>query len=132
MNIFRRLFISGILALLLMATGGYSVAYAQKKNDAVENSLIRPSTTSRPTERNYRQNTARDAVRSGRIVSLSVIRRKLQKKYPGKVVDVRLIEPISRTRPYTYHVKVLQKDGKLLLIKIDATNARIVSVKGKG
>ncbi len=129
-----------ISGLFLLGTVGTAIAEPQNKRlyayqqtrKPVENSLIKPSSRNRPQERVYRQNTARNALKSGKIVSLSVIRRKIQKKYPGKIVDVRLIEPMSRTRPYSYHVKVLQKNGKLLLIKINATNARIVSVKGKG
>lgn len=135
---YYKIFICGFMGLLLMATGTFAIAaqqgktvhgnqYAfQKKRPTTHDSLVRPSAK----KQYYRQNTARDALKSGRIVSLSVIRRKIQKKYPGKIVDVRLIEPISRTRPYIYKVKVLRKDGKLLVLKINASNARIVGVKG--
>lgn len=103
----------------------------QQKRRPVENSIVRPNVR-RPVvrERNYRQNTARQALKSGHIVSLSVIRKRVKQSFPGKIVDVRLLEPKRNNRTYIYKVKVLRKDGKLLELKINAANAQIVSVKG--
>lgn len=104
---------------------------SQKKNQSEQESLVRP-----PARRDvirsqtYRQNTARQALKSGRIVSLAVIRARVRQSFPGKIVDVRLLEPKNNTRSYIYKVKVLRKDGKLLELKINAADARIVGVKG--
>ena len=103
----------------------------QKKNQSDKNSLIKPSPR-RDFDRSqtYRQNTARQAMKSGRIVSLAVIRARVRQSFPGKIVDVRLLEPKNNKRSYMYKVKVLRKDGKLLEVKINAADARVVGVKG--
>lgn len=137
---FNKLFFLGVLAVFLAGTAAPSVVYAQtkkseikrqKKSPPVENSLIRSSKRQqKPFNRNYRQDAARDAMRSGRIVSLSVIRRQVRQSFPGKIVDVRLQEPNRPNRPYIYVVKVLRKDGKLLFLNVNGTTAKIMSVKG--
>ena len=78
----------------------------------------------------FRHNQARDAVRSGNILSLSVIRKAVQSEYPGKIVDVRLLVPKREGINYLYDVRVLTDAGKLLSVKIDAKNAKIIDVKG--
>jgi len=140
MNKYYRLWICGFLGLFLMVGAGPFAMAApkdkrifknhvafQKKPRHMENSLIRPKAS---YKQKYHQNTAREAVKSGRIVSLSVIRRQVRQSFPGKIVDVRLQKPKSKGRPYIYQVKLLRKNGKLLELKINAANARIVSVKG--
>ncbi len=103
----------------------------QEKKQPTRDSLVRPATRTDPNRRPYyRQNTARDALKSGRIVSLGVIRKRVKQSFPGKIVDVRLLEPKRNNTPYFYKVKVLRKDGKLLELKINAGNAKIVGVKG--
>jgi uncharacterized membrane protein YkoI len=54
----------------------------------------------------------------------------VQSEYPGKIVDVRLLVPKRRGINYLYDVRVLTDAGKLLSVKIDAKNARIIDVKG--
>jgi len=108
------------------------IAYQKKRPNVVE-SLIRPSQKGKKTPSQiYRHDKARDALKSGHIVSLSVIRKRIKQSFPGKIVDVRLIDPKKKNQPYMYIVKLLRKDGKLLELKINATNATIVSVKGNG
>ena len=107
------------------------VAFQQKKRPPVVDILIKPTKKNKtPPVLNYRHDKARDALKSGRIVSLSVIRKRIQQSFPGKIVDVRLIEPRKKNQPYIYMVKLLRKDGKLLELKINATSATIISVKG--
>ena len=78
----------------------------------------------------FRHDQARDAVRSGKILSLSVIRKAVQSEYPGKIVDVRLLVPKREGINYLYAVRVLTDAGKLLSVKINAKNAKIMDVKG--
>lgn len=78
----------------------------------------------------FRHDQARDAVRAGNILSLSVIRKAVQKQYPGKIVDVRLLVPKRQGINYLYDVRVLTNRGKLLSVKVDAKNAKIIDVKG--
>lgn len=152
MNKYYRLFICGLLGLFLMGTGSYAVAEPQDKTKTIKKynypkrtyqrktypkkQYTKPATVKQPVQKRtiqkqyYRQNTARDALKSGRIVSLGVIRQRVQQSFPGKIVDVRLQEPRSNNRNYMYMVKVLRKDGKLLELKINAANGSIISVKG--
>lgn len=106
-------------------------AFQDKNKQTKKDSLVKPKTRRDTIRRyNYRQNTARDALKSGRIVSLGVIRKRVKQSFPGKIVDVRLLEPKRNNKPYIYKVKVLRKDGKLLELRVDAATARIVGVKG--
>ncbi|MCF8474791.1 MAG: hypothetical protein K9G26_08850 [Emcibacter sp.] len=154
MKRYRNIILWLIFALFLRGTVGSGVALALDNNSAthkptaieknmrvafqerrrpVENSLIKPSENQRSVpEKTYRHNQARDALQSGRIVSLSIIRKRIGQSFPGKIVDVRLLEPAMSNRPYIYLVKVLRQDGKLLMIEINATTAQIISVKGNG
>jgi len=103
----------------------------QERRQPVEDSLIKPEVRRGPiSNKIYRQDKAREAMKSGRIVSLSVIRKQVQKNFPGKIIDVRLFEPKNKNLPYIYRVKVLRKDGKLLILNLNAATAQIVGVKG--
>ncbi|MCF6215691.1 MAG: hypothetical protein L3J58_05905 [Emcibacter sp.] len=104
---------------------------AQERRQPVENSLIKPAVRANPLRNKiYRQDKAREAMRSGHIVSLSVIRKQVRQSFPGKIIDVRLLEPKNKNLPYIYRVKVLRKDGKLLMLNLNAATAKIVGVKG--
>ena len=72
----------------------------------------------------------RDKVRDGVYVSLSIIRKKIQKEYPGRIVDVQLLIAQREGLRDLFDVKVLTDEGKLLSIKVDAQSAKIVDVKG--
>lgn len=103
----------------------------RKKSPAVERSLIPPSQRKNKVKRPAHHDRAREELRSGRIISLGVIRRSIRKNFKGRILDVRLIEPRQSGRPYMYDLKLLQGDGKLVFIRVNARNGRIVNVKGK-
>lgn len=146
----RRFIVYGLLGLFLMATVALSGAWAQgkysqnrhitkrqpsfqKKRPPRKNRFIRPSTRrDHPGKARYLHNKARKALKSGRIVSLSVIRGRIRKNFPGKIVDVQLMVPRKNNMPYIYIVKLLRKDGRLLLVRVNAANGRIISVRGNG
>ncbi|WP_339863639.1 hypothetical protein [Paremcibacter congregatus] len=153
MSELRIFFCCGLISLFIWATGASAwadggsgrqqsspsgnlnkvVRHFQEKRPPVENSFIRPPAKKNPIANQiYRHDRARDALQSGRIVSLSVIRSKIRQSFPGKIIDVRLLEPKKKSRPYLYMVKVLRKDGKLLMVKVNAATAEIVGVKGNG
>ena len=127
------------MGLFLMGTGSFALAAPQDRNlfkkyiafqnkrQPAENSLVRPTKRPNPA---WRQNTAREAMQSGRIVSLSVIRNRVYQSFPGKIIDVRLLEPKRNNQSYIYKVKLLRSNGKLLVVRLNAANAQIVSVKG--
>ncbi|PCJ43219.1 MAG: hypothetical protein COA81_04005 [Alphaproteobacteria bacterium] len=143
MNRVFRFFIIGLMGLFLMGTGSFAVAAPQGRNlfkqhiafqnkhQPAENSLVRPTKRPNPAWRqNNRQNTAREAMQSGRIVSLSVIRSRVRQSFPGKIIDVRLLEPKRNNQSYIYKVKLLRTNGNLLVVRLNAANGQIVSVKG--
>ena len=124
MSIYCNALIWGILALCLM--GAEAIA-----EPPVENSLVRPTVQPSPIwKHNYRQNTAQKAFKSGHIVSLSMIRKRIRQSFPGKIIDVRLKQTNRGKQPYIYMVKLLRKDGTLLKLRLNASNAKIISVKG--
>lgn len=85
-----------------------------------------PLTPSLREERS--QNRARDAVRRGEILSLEQVAARVQSRYPGRLLDVRLDE--SRGSP-VYHLKMLTRDGRVLRIAADARTAQILGVGGR-
>jgi len=136
--------LAGLLALFLAGTVTVADGYAHGRKNIMRAQHVFQKTPARkqdhsvrPRDRRekflkkkFRHNTARKALESGRIVSLSVIRGRIRQSFPGKIVDVRLLEPRGDNRPYIYVVKLLRKDGRLLLLRVNAANARIISVRG--
>lgn len=96
---------------------------------ALPNSLGR-SPVGRIPDPFARHDRVRDNVELGKYISLSVIRKKIQKEYPGRIVDVRILIAQREGLKDLYDVRVLTKSGKLLSIKVDAETAKIVDVKG--
>lgn len=68
---------------------------------------------------------ARSETLSGRIQPLAQILPLLQSRYPGEVLDVELEDKDGRP---TYEIRVLQRDGRILEIEIDARSGRFTDV----
>ncbi|MBT5074923.1 MAG: hypothetical protein HOH18_04660 [Kordiimonadaceae bacterium] len=106
-------------------------SYAQEMRDITPNSIRPPANQKlRIPDQFFRHDQVRDKVRDKDILSLSVIRKEVQKNYPGRIVDVRFLIPKREGINYLYDVRLLTKAGKLLSIKVDAKSAQIVDVKG--
>lgn len=71
---------------------------------------------------------ARSALASGEILPLSTILTKLEKDYPGQVIEVELEREKGR---WMYEIKLLQKNGLRQKLKIDAKTAVVISDKRK-
>ncbi len=71
------------------------------------------------------RNRAREGVRRGEIVSLDRVMNVVQRRYPGRVLNVRL-----DGRRLIYHLRMLTRRGRVLRIKVDARTADIISVRG--
>ncbi len=66
------------------------------------------------------------AIKRGDILSYSAIRRTVEKKLNGRVVDLRL----RRTnRGWQYFLRVSQKNGRVVAAVVDARNGRILSTR---
>ena len=72
---------------------------------------------------------ARRAVRSGHALPLEEILAAVERRYPGKVLDVELA---SGERGYVYRLKVLNRRGEVLAIAVDGASGRVLSVRGGG
>jgi len=67
----------------------------------------------------------RDAVKRGDVLPLSVLQEKLRASYPGDIIRVELDEDDGR---FTYEFKVLQANGRLYEIEMDAKDGAILDV----
>ncbi len=91
--------------------------------------LVVPLAPVAPRERNLRgQSRARDAVRRGEILSLEEVARRVQGRYPGRLLDVRLDE--SGQRP-VYYLKMLTRDGRVMNLAVDARTAQVLGAAGR-
>jgi uncharacterized membrane protein YkoI len=71
---------------------------------------------------------ARQAFREGKILPLRAVLDIVERDYPGQVVKVEFERDDGR---YEYEIRVLQADGNMLKLDIDASDGRVLSVKGK-
>ncbi len=77
------------------------------------------------------QNKAREAYKRGDIQSLSIIRRSVTTTYRGRIISTQFLEsPKSQVR-YVYMFRLLGKDGKVMVIHVNAKNSNVIQVKGK-
>lgn len=63
------------------------------------------------------QDEARRAVQSGEVLPLSAILERVQKEQPGKVLGVELER---EGRQWSYEIRLLRPDGRLVKLKRDA------------
>jgi hypothetical protein len=68
------------------------------------------------------QDDARDAVRAGQVIPLSMAITRLRDRYDGRIIDVRLTERGSRI---DYRFKVVGPDGKVVSVTMNARNGRM-------
>ena len=77
------------------------------------------------------QNQAREAYKRGEIQSLAIIRRNVITTYQGRIISTKFVEHRSSSVPFIYTFRVLGKDGKVMVVQVDARNAKIIQVRGK-
>ena len=73
------------------------------------------------------QRRAREAAKGGNIRKLRDILQTVNGRYQGDVLDVRLRQ---RGKAYTYHVKLIDRQGRVFTVRIDAASRRILGVSG--
>ncbi len=71
---------------------------------------------------------ARQALEAGEIMPLSQLLDRVERDYPGRVVEVELDRDDGR---WVYEIKMLRDGGRLLKLKVDARDARVLSLKGR-
>lgn len=69
---------------------------------------------------------ARQAVRSGQVLPLPAVLGQLAREVPGHVLEVELEQDDGR---WIYEIKLLQTDGQLVKLKVDAQTAKLLRRK---
>lgn len=71
---------------------------------------------------------AREARERGDIKPLEEILPSVEQRFPGEIVKVELEREDGR---WIYEIKLIDNDGRLLQLEIDARNAEIIEVGGR-
>ena len=73
-------------------------------------------------------NRARAAVQSGQILPLKAVLERLERDHPGQVLEIELDEEKGR---WVYEVRLLQADGKLVKLELDAATADVLRSRSR-
>ena len=72
---------------------------------------------------------ARQALEAGEILPLRTILERIEREYPGRVMEVEL----ERSREgWIYEIKLLRRGGALVKLEVDARDGAVLGVKSKG
>ena len=71
---------------------------------------------------------ARAAVQAGEVLPLPTLLQKLQRTHPGQVLELELARDDGR---WIYEVKLLQANGQLLNLELDAGTGQLLQVRRK-
>ena len=71
---------------------------------------------------------ARAAVQAGQVLPLPTLLERLRRTHPGQVLELELEREDGR---WIYEVRLLQANGQLLKLEIDAATAEVLEVKRK-
>lgn len=84
--------------------------------------------TAHASERDHER--ARQAVQAGQVLPLSAVLDKLATTHPGQVLEVELEHERDEGRDaWRYEVKLLQRDGQLLKLELDARTGEVLRSK---
>ncbi len=76
---------------------------------------------------------ARKALEAGEVLPLTAILERVERAYPGQVMDVELErDHVNRSERWIYKVKVLRSGGALVRLKVDARDGTVLGSKSKG
>lgn len=71
---------------------------------------------------------ARAAVQAGEVLPLATLLERLQRTHPGQVLELELEREDGR---WIYELKLLQTDGQLLKLEVDAATGQVLELKRK-
>ena len=71
---------------------------------------------------------ARQAMEQGRVLPLTSVIAKVEREHPGQVVKIEFEEDDGR---YIYEIRLLQRDGRMAKLKVDAVDGRVLKIKRK-
>lgn len=72
---------------------------------------------------------ARAAVQAGAVLPLASVLERLKRSHPGQVLEVELEQEDGR---WAYEIKLLQADGQLLKLRLDAGTGQVLEARRKG
>ncbi|MDP3171832.1 MAG: PepSY domain-containing protein [Polaromonas sp.] len=72
-------------------------------------------------------NLARQALQAGQVLPLGKVLERLEREHPGQVMEVELEQKEGR---WIYEVKLLQPQGQLVKLKLDARTAELLPARG--
>jgi len=72
---------------------------------------------------------ARQALENRQILPLRTILERVEKAYPGQVIDVEFEQ--EDRGPWIYEIKLLRSGGSLIKLKVDARDGTIIGVRPK-
>lgn len=71
---------------------------------------------------------AREALEQGRVLPLRVVLEKVERDYQGQVLKVEFEQEYGH---YLYEIRLLQNDGRVVKLKVDAVDGRVLDIKRK-
>lgn len=71
---------------------------------------------------------ARQALQQGRILPLRTMLDKVERDHQGQVLKIEFEHDDGR---FIYEIRLLQKDGRMAKLKVDAVDGRVLSIKRK-
>lgn len=79
-----------------------------------------------PVRADTDQDRAREAVQSGQVMPLEKVLARVRQTWPGEVLEVELEQKHGQ---WVYDIKLLQPDGQLRKLRLDARNAALMQEK---
>lgn len=71
---------------------------------------------------------ARQALEQGRVLPLRTVLEKIERDYQGQALKVEFEQDDGR---FLYKIRLLQSDGRMVKLKVDAVDGRVLEIKRK-
>ena len=71
---------------------------------------------------------ARQALQQGQVLPLRQVLDKVEREYQGQVLKIEFERDDGR---YLYEIRLLQADGRMAKLKVDAVDGRVLKIKRK-
>ena len=71
---------------------------------------------------------ARQALEQGRVLPLRTVLEKIERDYQGQALKVEFEQDDGR---FLYKIRLLQSDGRMVKLKVDAVDGRVLDIKRK-
>lgn len=76
---------------------------------------------------------ARQALEAGEVLPLRTILERVEREYPGQVIDVELEHKRRHgDERWVYEIKLLRSGGSLIKLKVDARDGTVIDAKSRG